>query len=480
MKNNPLLPFSGEQKSQEKSKPYFWKETSADKELAFMPGVAQCSTNDKDEVGRSEPSRGFQGKIKTDEKSRGNCYVQTESLTNTTSKKLSSDPVTSRQFFGNEDQVSEEKNKMSGLLCSAIDYSKEQGSEHGPHISNKLELSKEKGGVDHNEWNNAAFQESSPNDTFLANYFQPAQDKEKQHFFTSEVDSSSMTEFSLKDQRVKEEPDQNLTEKESITQIVKYHENRPRRDSESKSVTLQKQSNEEFKKELNISFKKSILQSSVNPSFVLNVALSLKGHRSLNRKLFLQHLATLGSQFRHFALTISEFTELSINDKRKLLAMNTPIFVNFLFGMFLAESDPKVRINFLFWEKNNIETLDGGIDVEKFTSSNRLLEQLEFFMDSNVRKRFLILAKELHRIPVVTSGSLFYSILFHCNKSMKMESPMTNTMSTDFMNLINICSEMANIFATNVSWNLSPNSENGEVKNKRSQYDSFTLISKVP
>ena len=123
------------------------------------------------------------------------------------------------------------------------------------NFSIKLETIKEKEEIGQNELRNATFQESSPatlmNDTFSDNYYKPSQDKEKEHYFAAEVN------FSLKDQRFKEDPDQNLTEKETLTQMVKYIENRPSIDGESKVVTLQNQTNEEFKKELNILFNPS-------------------------------------------------------------------------------------------------------------------------------------------------------------------------------------------------------------------------------
>lgn len=61
-----------------------------------------------------------------------------------------------------------------------------------------------------------------------------------------------------------------------------------------------------------------------------------QGERIMTRKSFFRHLRTLGSQFRHFAIINKDFVNLSKDDQRKLLARNTPLYIQYMLARYIT------------------------------------------------------------------------------------------------------------------------------------------------
>ena len=81
-------------------------------------------------------------------------------------------------------------------------------------------------------------------------------------------------------------------------------------------------------------------QSTINKSdFVTELVAYHSGEHILRRQSFFDCIRALGRQFGHFALMNREFLSLPKDDQRKLLARNTPLFIQFILSQyFTAES----------------------------------------------------------------------------------------------------------------------------------------------
>jgi hypothetical protein len=73
-----------------------------------------------------------------------------------------------------------------------------------------------------------------------------------------------------------------------------------------------------------------------------------RGEYVLSKSSLLDHIVILGKQFKHFALLHKEFLDLPKGDKRKLLARNTPLYVQYILGRYISADFGREQFNW-FW-----------------------------------------------------------------------------------------------------------------------------------
>ena len=76
----------------------------------------------------------------------------------------------------------------------------------------------------------------------------------------------------------------------------------------------------------------------------------------MSNKLFDDHLKVLGSLFRYFAHLQPEFSELSPTERQRLLAQNTPLFLQYVLSAYLKPKGGCEQVRWLLVGKNPAKT----------------------------------------------------------------------------------------------------------------------------
>ena len=83
----------------------------------------------------------------------------------------------------------------------------------------------------------------------------------------------------------------------------------------------------------------------------------------MHNELFEDHLRALGSLFRYFAHLQPEFSDLSPAEQQKLLAQNTPLFLQYILSGYLKSENGSEQVRWLLVGKNPAETKLPKIDI---------------------------------------------------------------------------------------------------------------------
>ena len=112
--------------------------------------------------------------------------------------------------------------------------------------------------------------------------------------------------------------------------------------------------NEKKVKKLMVCYDWTCDQFTMTESFISEFVAYQEGKSFLSRESFFSFLSALGSQYRHFALQHKEFTSLPKIDQRRLLARNTPIYVQYILGRYITAEDGYTQ---LLWILGSINTV---------------------------------------------------------------------------------------------------------------------------
>ena len=94
-------------------------------------------------------------------------------------------------------------------------------------------------------------------------------------------------------------------------------------------------------------FKLSNEQLNFKSDFIDELISYHRGECLLTHQSFCDFLTTMGSQFRHMALMNLDFCQLSLGDQRKLLARNTPLFIQYVLARYFTAETGYEQLSWL-------------------------------------------------------------------------------------------------------------------------------------
>jgi len=100
-------------------------------------------------------------------------------------------------------------------------------------------------------------------------------------------------------------------------------------------------------KKVIMNFNLSSNQSSVDLDFIAELVSFHKGHQTMSRQRFCNHLRALATQLNHLALMSKEFINLHKSDQRKLLARNVPLYVQYILARYINSDSGYEQIRWL-------------------------------------------------------------------------------------------------------------------------------------
>ncbi len=216
------------------------------------------------------------------------------------------------------------------------------------------------------------------------------------------------------------------------------------------------------------------------------VALHQHPGGNLARSSFQSHIQTLGNQFKHFALMHREFLELKKSDQRKLLARNTPLYIQYILARYFSAPTGESQLSWILGPQWTIPTQPDQEDEEqeeeetmfKLVTLKAFNRKVRLFRPGCMLESYREFCKRLHypQVKYKCNAILAHVILFSSDSTMVLEEPdLIADMAEDSLSMcphaakyvgchdrpnvaemLNIMACMARFFAQNVIWKSSP------------------------